>query len=135
MARIPFVRDALEIGFPGGVYSHLFYVADVEGNEKTTNGELHVGLDKTDFLAVFPLKSDGRVRLVGTVRPEAERQQEDLSWDDVSQRVIEWMRIDVKWVNWFSTYHVHHRVADHFRKGHALLLGDAAHIHSPVGGG
>jgi hypothetical protein len=29
---------------------------------------------------------------------------------------------------------VHHRVADHFRNGRAFLLGDAAHIHSPVGG-
>jgi hypothetical protein len=52
----------------------------------------------------------------------------------VSTRVIEWMRIDVQRVNWFSTYHVHHRVADQFRKGRAFLLGDAAHIHSPVGG-
>jgi hypothetical protein len=37
-------------------------------------------------------------------------------------------------VNWFSSYHVHHRVADHFRLGRAFLLGDAAHIHSPAGG-
>ena len=44
------------------------------------------------------------------------------------------MRIDVERVNWFSTYRVHHRVADRFRKGRAFLLGDAAHIHSPVGG-
>jgi hypothetical protein len=44
------------------------------------------------------------------------------------------MSINVKTVNWFSTYRVHHRVADHFRKGRAFLLGDAAHIHSPVGG-
>jgi hypothetical protein len=29
---------------------------------------------------------------------------------------------------------VHHRVAEHFRKGRAFLLGDAAHIHSPAGG-
>src|SRR6185437_4790953 len=29
---------------------------------------------------------------------------------------------------------VHHRVASHFRKGNAFLLGDAGHIHSPVGG-
>ena len=61
-------------------------------------------------------------------------QHDDLSWDDVSQRVIEWMRIDVERVHWFSTYRVHHRVADQFRKGRAFLLGDAAHIHSPVGG-
>src|SRR5204862_7893692 len=37
-------------------------------------------------------------------------------------------------VNWFSTYRVHHRVADHFRQGRTFLLGDAAHVHSPVGG-
>ncbi|MGH9685166.1 MAG: FAD-dependent monooxygenase [Candidatus Acidiferrales bacterium] len=128
------VREALEIGFPGGVYSHLFYVADVEASGVTMNGELHIALDRADFLAVFPMKGEGRARLVGTVSEEAERQRENLSWNDVSKRVIEWIRIDVQRVNWFSTYRVHHRVADHFRKGRAFLLGDAAHIHSPVGG-
>jgi 2-polyprenyl-6-methoxyphenol hydroxylase and related FAD-dependent oxidoreductases len=128
------VREALAIGFAGGTYKHLFYVADVEARGAITNGEIHVGLDTADFLAVFPLKDDGHWRLVGTVRDELARPHENLSWDDVSRRVIEWMRIDVANVNWFSTYHVHHRVADHFRKGRTFLLGDAAHIHSPVGG-
>jgi FAD binding domain len=50
------------------------------------------------------------------------------------EQARDWLRIDVKRVNWISTYRVHHRVADHFRKGCAFLLGDAAHIHSPVGG-
>jgi hypothetical protein len=68
------------------------------------------------------------------VRTEAEHQHDDLTWDDVTQRIIEWLRIDVERVNWFSTYRVHHRVADRFRNGPAFLLGDAAHIHSPVGG-
>jgi hypothetical protein len=128
------VRETLKIGFPGGVYAHLFYVADVEARGAVMNGELHVALDTTDFLAVFPLKGEGRARLIGTVRKEAEHQHDNLSWNDVSQRVIEWMRIDVDRVRWFSTYRVHHRVADHFRQGRAFLLGDAAHIHSPVGG-
>jgi 2-polyprenyl-6-methoxyphenol hydroxylase-like FAD-dependent oxidoreductase len=128
------VREALKIGFPGGTYDHLFYVADVEADGATMNGELHVALDRTDFLAVFPLKGARRARLIGTVRAEAEHQHENLSWNEVSKRVIEWIRIDVERVNWFSTYRVHHRVADHFRKGCAFLLGDAAHIHSPVGG-
>src|ERR1700722_890540 len=128
------VREALKIGFPGGTYDHLFYVADVQAGGATTNGELHVALDRTDFLAVFPLKGEGRARLIGTVREEAEHQHEKLSWNDVSKRVIEWIRIDVERVNWFSTYRVHHRVADHFRQGRAFLLGDAAHIHSTVGG-
>jgi len=128
------VRETLKIGFPGGEYAHLFYVADVEASGAAMNGEIHIGLDVADFLAVFPLKADGRARLVGTVRDEAEKQNESLGWDDVSKRVVEWMSIDVERVNWFSTYRVHHRVADHFRKGRAFLLGDAAHIHSPVGG-
>ncbi len=68
------------------------------------------------------------------MRTDAEHRHENLSWTDVSTDVIEWMRIDVERVNWFSTYHVHHRVADRFRRGRAFLLGDAAHIHSPVGG-
>jgi FAD binding domain len=128
------VRQALNIGFPGGVYSHLFYVADVGASGAIMNGEVHVALDRTDFLAVFPLKGKGRARLVGTVREQTEGLRENLSWNDVSKRVMEWIRIDVERVNWFSTYRVHHRVADHFRKGCAFLLGDAAHIHSPVGG-
>src|SRR5208282_378551 len=128
------VRETLRIGFPGGTYAHLFYVADVEAKGMVMNGEIHVGLDKTDFLAMFPLKGEGRARLVGTVRDDALTQKDSLSWNDVSQRVINWMRINVERVNWFSTYRVHHRVADHFRKGRAFLLGDAAHVHSPVGG-
>jgi hypothetical protein len=53
---------------------------------------------------------------------------------DVSARAIENLKVNVREVNWFSTYRVHHRVTDHFRKGRVFLLGDAAHIHSPAGG-
>ena len=42
--------------------------------------------------------------------------------------------IKVEEVNWFSTYRVHHRVAEHFRDGRVFLAGDAGHIHSPAGG-
>jgi hypothetical protein len=128
------VRETLQIGFPGGTYSHLFYVADVAADGATMNGELHVALDRSDFLAMFPLDAGGGARLVGTVNEEAAHEQKDLSWNDVGKQVLEWILIDVKRVNWFSTYRVHHRVADRFAKGRAFLLGDAAHVHSPVGG-
>jgi hypothetical protein len=98
------------------------------------NGELHVALDRADFLAMFPLGGGGRARFVGTLKDEAEHEHKDLSWNDVGKQVLEWIRIDIKRVNWFSTYRVHHRVADCFARGRAFLLGDAAHIHSPVGG-
>jgi hypothetical protein len=97
------------------------------------NQELHVALDEADFVAVFPLKG-GNVRVVGTVPIESEDQRRQLSWTDVSQRAAERLRMEVRRVNWFSTYRVHHRVAEHWRRGRAFLLGDAAHVHSPVGG-
>jgi 2-polyprenyl-6-methoxyphenol hydroxylase-like FAD-dependent oxidoreductase len=128
------VRDVLGVGFPGGTYERVFYVADVELRGPAGNHELHVALDDADFLAVFPMKAANIVRLVGTLKPESEGQAGALTWADVSQSVVERMRLEVDRVHWFSTYRVHHRVAQHFGRGRAFLLGDAAHIHSPVGG-
>ena len=128
------VRKSLGTGFPGGTYQQLFYVADVDAGGPALDGELHVDLDQADFLAVFPLKGHGRARLIGTVRGERARHAETLQFADVSGRAIANMKVDVRAVNWFSRYHVHHRVTDRFRAGRVFLLGDAAHIHSPAGG-
>ena len=128
------VREILGIGFPGGTYEHLFYVADVEASGAVMDGELHAALDDADFLAVFPMKSAQGARLVGMVRWDVEHQRDTLGWDDVSVGIVARLGIDVHRVNWFSMYHVHHRVASRFGKGRAFLLGDAAHVHSPVGG-
>jgi 2-polyprenyl-6-methoxyphenol hydroxylase-like FAD-dependent oxidoreductase len=128
------VRQVMGTGFPGGTYRQVFYVADVEASGPPIDGELHVDLDEADFLAIFPLAGEGRARLIGTVRDERAEDAETLQFDDVSPRAIEHLKLRVKNVNWFSTYHVHHRVTEHFRKGRAFLLGDAAHIHSPAGG-
>ena len=128
------VREMMGAGFPGGTYRQVFYVADVNIRGAVANGELHIDLDEADFLAVFPLAGTGRVRLIGTVRDQRAEHAETLRFQDVSSRAIENLKVEVDAVNWFSTYRVHHRVSDHFRKGRAFLLGDAAHIHSPAGG-
>ncbi|RON47207.1 FAD-dependent oxidoreductase [Pseudomonas frederiksbergensis] len=128
------VRKTLDSGFPGGTYQQIFYVADVQASGPAFNGELHVDLDEADFLAVFPLASEGHARLIGTVRDERAEHAETLKFEDVSSRAIEHLKVNVEQVNWFSTYRVHHRVAEFFRSGRAFLLGDAAHVHSPAGG-
>jgi 2-polyprenyl-6-methoxyphenol hydroxylase-like FAD-dependent oxidoreductase len=128
------VRETLGIGLPGGTYDHVFYVADAQVRGPVNDCELHVDLDTTDFLAVFPMSESQRVRLIGTVKIPGDAEQRTLTFDDVSDQAIEQMKIAVDKVNWFSTYRVHHRVALSFRQGRAFLLGDAAHIHSPVGG-
>lgn len=128
------VREALRTGFPGGTYTGLFYVADVDATGPAADGEIHVDFEEADFLAVFPLKGSGRLRLIGPIHWEPEREHRELTFDDVRGRAIHNLKLTIARVNWFSTYRVHHRVADHFRAGCTFLLGDAAHIHSPVGG-
>jgi 2-polyprenyl-6-methoxyphenol hydroxylase-like FAD-dependent oxidoreductase len=128
------VRQIMGTGFPGGTYQQLFYVADIKAAGPPMDGELHVDLDEADFLAVFPLAGDGRARLIGTVREKELVDAHTLKFEDINDRAISHLQVDVQAVNWFSTYHVHHRVTERFRKGRAFLLGDAAHIHSPAGG-
>src|SRR5215510_6860697 len=128
------VREVLATGYPGGTYSGVFYVADVDAAGPAADGEIHVDFEEADFLAVFPLKGTGRLRLIGPVRWEPDREHRELTFDDVGERAIRNLKLTITKVNWFSTYHVHHRVATRFREGHVFLLGDAAHVHSPVGG-
>ncbi len=125
------VRKGIGAEFAGGTYEHLFYVADVEARGPVMDGELHLDLDEAEFLFAFPLSGERRARLIGIV---GDGSREELGWDDVSQGVVRRLGIEVDRVNWFSTYRVHHRVASRFRDGRVFLLGDAAHIHSPVGG-
>jgi 2-polyprenyl-6-methoxyphenol hydroxylase-like FAD-dependent oxidoreductase len=128
------VRETIGTGFPGGTYRQVFYVADVDAAGPAINGELHIDLDEADFLGVFPLAGRGKARLIGTVRDERAADASQLTFGDVGDRAIAHLKVEVKTVNWFSTYHVHHRVTGHFRERRAFLLGDAAHIHSPAGG-
>lgn len=128
------VRQTLATGFPGGTYAETFYVADVEAEGPVANGEIHIDLDESDFLAVFPLKATGHARLIGSVRREAAAGDAPLTFENVNDHVIRGLKLAIRQVNWFSTYRVHHRVASRFREGRAFLVGDAAHVHSPAGG-
>ena len=128
------VRQALGIEFPGGTYSNYFYVADVQATGPTTDGGVHITLDREDFLIVFPMSGAGRIRLIGVASDESGGKRGDVAFEDVSHIALDEAGVRVTEVNWFSTYHVHHRVASRFRDARAFLLGDAAHIHSPVGG-
>lgn len=128
------VRKAMGSGFEGGTYKQIFYVADVEASGVDPAGQAHIAFDSADFVLVMYYGQSNQYRLIGTVRDERAAHPENLTFEDVGQEAIKGLGIKVDKVNWFSHYRVHHRVTDHFRKGRAFLLGDAAHVHSPAGG-
>lgn len=124
-------RQALGIGFGGGTSEGLFYVADVDIDRD--NRDVHVGIAGDTLNLMMPVRTSGMQRLLGIV-PKAIATQPEISFSDVGEASARLLNIEVQSVNWFSTYRVHHRVADHFRMGRCFIAGDAGHIHSPVGG-
>jgi 2-polyprenyl-6-methoxyphenol hydroxylase-like FAD-dependent oxidoreductase len=127
------VRHALGLGFAGGTYPRRFFVADVVADGPLGHGELGLCISEGGSLAVFPMLGAGHYRFIGAV-PEAIAHRTDLGYEDVRAYAEAHAAMTVREALWFSTYNVHHRVADAFRRGRVFLAGDAGHIHSPVGG-
>ncbi|MQX17589.1 NAD(P)-binding protein [Sinorhizobium terangae] len=125
------VRHGMKLGFPGGTYEQSFYVADV-AVENACSG-LNVCLDTHGFAIVLPVRQSGSVRLIGIV-PGSHAAEETVRFEAIRAEVERLTGVVVKAANWFSTYRLHHRVAEHFCVGRVFIAGDAGHIHSPAGG-
>ena len=126
------VRQQLGLGFPGGTYNQLFYVADVAVAGPPTT-DLFMQFGERSLVLMLPVRSSGMRRLIGIV-PAGLGTRAEVTFEDVRPSAETLLGIRVERANWFSTYRVHHRVAARFRVGRAFILGDAGHLHSPAGG-
>ena len=128
------VRELNGIAFQGAPYEHVFFVADTQMTGPMVPDELNVYLWRQGFHLFFPMRGTDHWRVVGIVPPEL-RGKDDLTFDDVvpSVRKEAGSGLSFRQCTWFSTYRIHHRRAERFRHRRCFLLGDAAHIHSPVG--
>lgn len=128
------VRASSGIAFPGAPYEHVFFVADVEVTGSMVADEVNVYLWQEGFHLLFPMRGKDHWRIVG-ILPPALRGRDDVAFEAVipSLRNEAGAGLSFKGCSWFSTYRIHHRGAARFRDRRCFLLGDAAHIHSPVG--
>jgi 2-polyprenyl-6-methoxyphenol hydroxylase-like FAD-dependent oxidoreductase len=128
------VRELNGIAFPGAPYQHVFFVADTTATGPMMPDELNVFLLSDGFHLFFPMRGKDHWRVVGILPPEL-RDRDGLVFDEVAPSVRSHVGTGLEFseCRWFSTYRIHHRRAERFRKGRCFLLGDAAHIHSPVG--
>ena len=127
------VREAAGIGFTGHAYAESFVLADVEIDWALGSEEVRLFFAPQGMLVVAPLPN-GRYRMVATLdqapaEPGVEAMQALL---DARGPAAQPGRVTA--VHWGSRFRLHHRVADHYRAGRLLLVGDAAHVHSPAGG-
>jgi 2-polyprenyl-6-methoxyphenol hydroxylase-like FAD-dependent oxidoreductase len=126
------VRQGLGLGFAGMTYEQLFFVCDCMVATPFTT-DLFITLGERALVLLFPVRSSGMQRLIGLIPPDVS-DPDHATFDTIRSEVEALLGTRVTEVNWFSTYRVHHRVAQRFRVGRAFILGDAGHIHSPVGG-
>jgi 2-polyprenyl-6-methoxyphenol hydroxylase-like FAD-dependent oxidoreductase len=128
------IRELSGITFPGEPYEHVFFVADTETTGDMVPDELNVYLWKSGFHLFFPMRGENHWRIVG-ILPSSLRGRNDVTFEDVIPSLTTEVgsQLSIQTCTWFSTYRIHHRSASRFRDRRCFLLGDAAHIHSPMG--
>jgi 2-polyprenyl-6-methoxyphenol hydroxylase-like FAD-dependent oxidoreductase len=126
------VRRARDIAFEGVTNPQTFYVIDAVAAGGLVGDAVNVRPGGEDFMLAFPMKGRGNWRLIGVARDSDGDGQ--VSEKDARDRLREGFAVTYAQSRWYATYRVHHRVAAAFRDGPFFLAGDAAHVHSPVGG-
>jgi 2-polyprenyl-6-methoxyphenol hydroxylase-like FAD-dependent oxidoreductase len=129
------VRHALGLSFGGSTFERTFYVADAEVDWEFPHDALTVSLSKETFVVFFPLRGESRYRIVGVFPEEFAKDEGEVLYEEIEARIKAEaeLELDIRGVQWFSTYKVHTRHAGSFSQGRCFLAGDAAHVHSPAG--
>ena len=127
------VREQIGVPFEGATYGEAFILADVCMDWPLGRDEVSLLYSPAGLVVVAPIPHD-RFRIVATVKeapavPSIADIQGVLDARGPTNGTVR-----VFDIAWSSRFHVHHRIARQFRTGRVLLLGDAAHVHSPAGG-
>src|SRR5256884_3652378 len=128
------VRELSGIAFEGPAYEHVFFVADTRVTGPVVPDKLNVYLWPEGFHLFFPMRGADHWRLVGILPPTL-RGRDDLTFDEVIPSVRQQAGTAPAFAtrSLVSPHRLHQRPAARLPDPSSLLLGDAAHIHSPAG--
>ncbi len=130
------VRHQLNISFTGGEYTGTFILGDVKLEWPYEKNQLEIFSSKQGAMACFPLRDEHHYRLILIPALHSESDKPNISLEEFSTiaATLGPKTLKITSATWLTRFSLHHRLAEHFRKGRVFLAGDAAHIHSPVGG-
>ncbi|MET7383233.1 FAD-dependent monooxygenase [Streptomyces sp. NPDC005526] len=130
------VRDQAGLRLDRTDAGATFVLADVKTTAALKQDEGHMFLGREQLLLIVPMPEPDRWRIIAHVPTPAGGPPltvDAASLDDLIRRRagIEFGSHDVVWQSQFD---LSQGLVDHYRKGRVFLAGDAAHVHSPVGG-
>jgi 2-polyprenyl-6-methoxyphenol hydroxylase-like FAD-dependent oxidoreductase len=134
------VRDLLGVEFPGKTILSSVVLADVLLADGPRGGELTLGStpDVIGFLAPYGRRDDDGAwyRAMVWDRHHQVPDTEPATAAEVIDVLTRAMGRDlgVREVGWLSRFHCDERQVAEYRHGRVFLAGDAAHVHSPMGG-
>jgi 2-polyprenyl-6-methoxyphenol hydroxylase-like FAD-dependent oxidoreductase len=128
------VRHGMGLAFQGLTYEQPLFVLDCKVDADLPADQVYLSIYDKGLTGFFPIVG-GRWRIIGTLPPGTETKKE-LTFHDIEKGFEDRVKIRAHIYDpeWISVYNSHHRCAATFRKDRCFLVGDAAHIHSPVGG-
>lgn len=109
-----------------------FALADVKTRCDLVEDEGHVVLARDGVLLVVPMPEPGLWRLIAQVPADFDAASQT-AWATLTQQRLG-LDLGLHELGWTSRFDLTGGVANRFRAGRVFLLGDAAHVHSPVGG-
>lgn len=129
------VRHLNRQRFPGEADPHQYVLGDVVVEPPLTRDEVYMFLSREGALMMFPLPG-GRKLVMADIPQLHDGGKETPPLEELQaladERAPEGVRLrDPRWLSYFR---IHYRVGRHYAHGRTLLAGDAAHVHSPVGG-
>jgi 2-polyprenyl-6-methoxyphenol hydroxylase-like FAD-dependent oxidoreductase len=127
------VRKQLGLAFQGNSHTEKFIMADLAIDWSLIKNEGYAFLHPSDIFTVFPLPND-LYRVITT--------QDGIKHDGeptISDLVTKFQKLcpvlgSLTSPIWIQGYEVQRRITSKMRVKHAFLVGDAAHVHSPIGG-
>ncbi len=125
-------REAVGLELPRSGLGVTFALTDVRTSGSLPEDEGHGVLSKEGLLLVVPMPEPSVWRLIAHVDASFDSTSLD-AWRGVVQR-RSGFPLELHSLGWNSRFDLTSGVAPRFRKGRVFLLGDAAHVHSPVGG-
>jgi 2-polyprenyl-6-methoxyphenol hydroxylase-like FAD-dependent oxidoreductase len=125
-------RELLGVALHRAAIGRTFALADVMTESDLPGDEGHMAWADEGLLLIVPMPEPGVWRLIAEVSPELP-ELDAAGWGALVRARVG-IDLRVSSTGWRSRFDLTSGVSEQLRRGRVFLLGDAAHVHSPVGG-